>query len=142
MTTLTELMTPLLQNKWLLIAFGGALGSLLRCWLSEKTLRWGGLPLFPIGTLSVNAVGCLLIGLISGYLYAKHLFSLSWSYLLITGFLGGLTTFSAFSLETFMLLRNTHYAIAALNVLLELGIGIGSTALGFFLMVRFFYQVL
>jgi fluoride exporter len=92
---------------------GGGLGAGGRHLVSMATLRYFG-PGFPIGTLTVNVVGSLIMGLFIGWLVkheAAHLQSLR--YFVATGFLGGFTTFSAFSLDTSVLWErgDTHLAL-------------------------------
>lgn len=82
----------------LLVALGGAVGSVCRYLVGLVTLRWFG-PGFPWGTLTVNVVGSLVIGLFAELVARKLNASAELRVLLITGFLGGFTTFSAFSLE-------------------------------------------
>jgi fluoride exporter len=79
------------------IAFGGALGSLLRWYFAT---RWNALfPQLPPGTLAANIVGCYLIGIAMAVFLANPALSPEWRLLTVTGFLGGLTTFSTFSAE-------------------------------------------
>lgn len=74
---------------------------------------------FPYGTLIVNVSGSLLIGLLVAVLESKNLLFSHWRPLLMTGFLGGYTTFSAFSLETLLLLTKKDFTGAALNISLH-----------------------
>lgn len=114
----------------LIVALGGGLGSLLR-YLAAMTVGRFHTGSFPTGTLVVNVVGCLMIGGLAGALDVKgvdpaHAVRL----FLLTGILGGFTTFSAFGYETLVLLRSDLH-MAALNVFLQLVLGIGAAALGF-----------
>jgi CrcB protein len=86
----------------LLVAVGGAIGSVLRYCVGVWALRIAG-PAFPWGTLAVNVVGCFLIGLLAELITRRYGGSVELRLLLITGFLGGFTTFSAFSLDTIAL---------------------------------------
>ena len=114
-----------------LIGAGGAIGALLRYGLSGLTHRWLG-ETFPWGTLTVNLVGCLFIGLLwaiserSPMTPAVRIF-------LLTGTLGAFTTFSTFGLETFNLLRDGEIALAVGNVLAHNVIGLAAVIAGFFL---------
>lgn len=95
--------------KLLYIALGGAVGSLSRYGVGLAVLR--GVPSainFPWGTLAVNVIGGFLIGCCVNAVPKEHHF---W-YLVVTGFLGGFTTFSAFSLETVSMLRSHQYGYA------------------------------
>lgn len=108
------------------VAAGGALGSLCRHAVStELAFRFG--RAFPYGTLAVNAAGCFLLGEIAG-----HALNHPSALLFIgTGFLGGLTTFSTFAMDTFAALRDGHSGKALLNVGLNVALGLGAAALGF-----------
>ena len=96
----------------LLVAVGGAVGSLARYYVGLWSLKLAG-PGFPWGTLSVNIVGSFLIGLLAELIARKWGGSVELRLLLITGFLGGFTTFSAFSLDA-MALYEGGKAMAAL----------------------------
>ncbi|MDX1952081.1 MAG: fluoride efflux transporter CrcB [Verrucomicrobiota bacterium] len=123
---------------YLLIGLGSALGGISRAVVTTwMTARFAGN--FPTGTLLVNATGALAIGFCAALLEPQGRFSNSeqWRSLLVTGFLGGYTTFSAFSLQTFSLLEEGRYVIAAGyavgSVLLCLaGVWIGQLAYGRF----------
>jgi fluoride exporter len=91
---------------------------------------------FPIGTLGVNILGCFVIGLVFG-LSEKMNFAHEWQLFLITGILGGFTTFSAFSNETFSLIRDGQMWIALSYILLSVVVGILATFLGFSLLKLF-----
>ncbi|MBE9603264.1 CrcB family protein [Acetobacteraceae bacterium H6797] len=84
-----------------LVAIGGALGSVLRYLVSVMALEWLGAG-FPWGTLAVNIIGSALIGLLGGLGVSGE-----WRLFLVTGCLGGFTTFSAFSLETGLLFERS-----------------------------------
>ena len=102
----------------ILIAFFGALGCLTRYVLSGWVYRaLGGV--FPTGTLVVNIVGAFCIGLIMEFSLRSALIPPSLRIGLTIGFLGGLTTFSTFSYETFRLLEDGELVIALANVLLS-----------------------
>lgn len=110
-------MTSSNLSAFLLVGLGGAFGSVLRfslsTWMNGLSSAEGGAASFPTGTLAVNLLGCLCIGLIAGLL--EHRESADPLRLLImTGVLGGFTTFSAFGLETFGLLR-AHEPLMALS---------------------------
>jgi fluoride exporter len=102
--------------RMLLIALGGAVGSIARygtgTLLLSPTERTG----FPWGTLAVNLVGCLLIGYLNG-LITDGLLRAEYRFLVVIGFLGGYTTFSSFGWETAALLRDGQYARAIFYVL-------------------------
>jgi len=108
----------------LLVALGGAVGSVARyrmgAWVLQYTLDWK----FPAGTFAVNVLGCLVAGILAGLAERYGLFTLDTRLLLFTGFLGGFTTFSAFGLETTFLLQRGEIAAAAWNVALSVVVGI------------------
>lgn len=101
------------------IALGGALGSVLRFYLSRQVNQWTGTN-FPYGTLLVNVVGCFLIGVLSVLLVERLTISPQWRAALLIGFLGGFTTFSSFSLDTFTLYEQGNNVAASLNIGLSL----------------------
>jgi CrcB protein len=118
------------MTKWLLIAGGGALGSVLRYALHTSVQRaWGGN--FPLGTLAVNLIGCLFIGVLAalfgGPIHLREEYGLG----LGVGLLGGFTTFSTFGLESFLLMTAGQFVLAMLNILLSCGIGLLAVWLGF-----------
>lgn len=116
-------------RELLLVAGGGAAGSVLRYLVSDTVQRL--YPALPIGTLAVNVSGSLLIGLFAGLVEYRELFGPGARLLLVVGVLGGYTTFSAFSLETLSLLRSGQSLLALLNVLLQLSLGVAAAAAGF-----------
>lgn len=114
--------------RLLLVGVGGGLGSMLRyaIGLAAAGLGPGG---FPMATLIVNVAGCTAIGVLSGLAQRPAGVSAdSWA-LLVTGFLGGFTTFSAFGLETTLLLERERW-LAAANIVLQLLLGIGGVFAG------------
>ena len=86
--------------QWLLIAVCGALGCLLRYALSSRVYEWLG-SRFPYGILSVNVLGSLLMGILVALMMVKLPEHSLWRPAILVGFLGGFTTFSSFSLDTF-----------------------------------------
>jgi len=114
----------------LLVALGGAVGSVARYKISgyvlHHTLDWR----FPAGTFAVNVLGCLVAGVLAGLAEKHEFFSPEVRLLLFTGLLGGFTTFSAFGLETMYLLRRGDLAIAGANIVLSVIAGLLALALG------------
>jgi len=104
-------------SKILAVALGGAVGSSLRYVLAATTHGLLG-HAFPYGTLLVNILGSLLIGYLVVLLPESGHHSQIWRLLLITGLLGGFTTFSAFSIETLTLLQEGQILKASLNIAL------------------------
>jgi fluoride exporter len=118
------------MTKWLLIAGGGALGSVFRYALHTSVQRvWGGN--FPLGTLTVNLIGCLLIGVLAALFAGPIQLREEYGIGLGVGLLGGFTTFSTFGLESFLLMNAGQFALAILNILLSCGIGLLAVWLGF-----------
>lgn len=116
---------------WLAVALGGACGSLLRYALGLAARAV--VPGFPLATLTVNALGGVCIGLVFA-LAASRPETPDWLRAgLITGVLGGFTTFSAFSLETLLLWREGQAALALANIGLNLLLSLGGCALGLWL---------
>jgi CrcB protein len=108
--------------KYLMVAIGGALGSVLRFWLGSYIGgRLGSR--FPYGTFAVNMTGSFLIGMVLTVLAEKTQWSMNWRYLIAIGFIGGYTTFSAFEYETFRLFQDGEMRSVMLNVTLSVVIG-------------------
>ena len=114
---------------YLALALGGALGAISRYWMSSA-LNQSGQMAFPFGTLSVNVLGSFLIGGLYICLSERPELSQAYRHLLITGFLGALTTFSTFSLETLLLIEQGHYNTALFNVLSSVIFCLSSAYLG------------
>ena len=114
---------------YLALALGGALGAIARYWIGSGLNQSGQLT-FPLGTLSVNVLGSFFIGGLYIYLSERPELSEAYRHLLLTGFLGALTTFSTFSLETLLLIEQAHYNTALLNVLGSIILCLGSAYLG------------
>ena len=116
-----------------LVFVGGGLGSALR--LGVGKLFISSLNKFPTATFLVNMIGCLLIGLFVAY-FSKSENSF-YKLLLVTGFCGGFTTFSTFSNESIILLKNNQFTLAIIYILSSLIVGLLATVLGYFLMNKF-----
>lgn len=116
--------------KLMLLAAGGGLGTVARYGISASADRLGG-GSFPAGTLAVNLAGCLAIGALWA-LFERALISPAMRLFLFTGFLGGFTTFSAFGLETFHLLKEGAAARALLNMAVSNLAGVALVFAGYF----------
>ncbi len=112
----------------LLIGSGSFIGGVFRHLLSQF-IHTKSLSSFPLGTLVVNILGCLFIGIVFGLSEKGNLAS-EWRLFLATGLLGGFTTFSAFSNETFGLFRDGQYGYAALYILVSVFVGLAATWVG------------
>lgn len=111
----------------LFIFLGGGVGSVARYLMSYFTQKLWTVNSFPMGTFLVNIVGCLIIGFLTSYFVKVDSYL---KYLLITGFCGGFTTFSTFSVENYSLLQNQDYFTLILYVILSVVIGFGAVVLG------------
>ncbi|TVQ67983.1 MAG: fluoride efflux transporter CrcB [Oceanospirillales bacterium] len=120
----------------LAVALGGAVGSLLRYWISG----WLNSPegRLPLGTLSINVFGSLLMGVAFVLIMEKARLSPELRPLLMTGMLGGFTTFSTFSLEAVTLLNEGHTGAALIYVLLSVILCITALYLGLWFTRLFF----
>lgn len=125
------------MNTWLLVAVGGATGSVARYGFSLGATRWLGAA-FPFGTLGVNTLGSFLAGLLYVLITQRLAAQEEWRSLLLIGVLGGFTTFSAFSLETIRLMESGRASSAMANVALNLGLGFGACIAGWWLGRRLF----
>lgn len=119
----------------LIIAGGGAAGALSRYWLTAAVQNWLGHD-FPFGTLVVNVLGCLFAGGVYGLLDRGAGLGHEWQALLVVGFLGAFTTFSAFSLGTLQLLERGAVLAATGNILLSVLLSLAACALGLWLAGR------
>lgn len=102
--------------SYLVVFVGGGIGAALRHGVNVATARLFGSS-FPYGTLTVNVIGCLMMGLLAGYFAFKGDVSQHWRLFLTTGILGGFTTFSAFSLDVAVLYERGEIGLAATYVL-------------------------
>jgi CrcB protein len=115
----------------LLVALGGALGSVLR-YLAGELLLYKQQTLFPWATLTVNLLGCFLIGLAAGSTIKHGCLADNFRLFFIAGFCGGFTTFSAFSREIIQLLSQNLYLQAFIYVFVSVIIGVLLTLSGLY----------
>lgn len=111
------------------IAAGGAVGALLRFWMSTTIVLIFGRA-FPYGTLAVNVLGSLIMGFLYVYMIDKLSVSPEWRAALLIGLLGSFTTFSTFSIETLNLIEHGAQIKAALNILLSVVLCLGAAWVG------------
>ena len=131
------------MTRLLLVALGGALGSMARYGVGLGTARLFPASTWPWGTLTVNVVGGLAMGLLVGWLGLKagagqetiRVFA-------AVGLLGGFTTFSAFSLETALMIERREYGLAGAYVLLSVVLAVAALMAGLMLARRAFGDAL
>ncbi len=117
------------------VGIGSCIGGILRYLLSQL-IQTKFLSTFPFGTLSVNIIGCLFIGLVFGYSERSYI-SMEWRLFLVTGLLGGFTTFSSFSNETIALIRDGQSWLALSYVVSSVIVGLIATFAGIFIIKLF-----
>lgn len=113
----------------ILIGIGGGIGSISRYLVYELVARYFSAS-FPMATFAVNVIGCLIVGLVFGMFEAKQMFDQNIKFMLVTGFCGGFTTFSAFSLETTELIAKGNMLTAISYVTLSIAAGVLAVYLG------------
>ncbi|MFH1877331.1 MAG: fluoride efflux transporter CrcB [Candidatus Omnitrophota bacterium] len=118
-----------LKLGFLYIAIGGALGAVMRYWMSGFAHRYTS-GAFPLGTLTVNLAGSLIIGLLWA-VSEVTIISQNIRLFAFIGILGSFTTFSTFSLENFNLLRDGEYGLFFLNAALSLFLGLALVFAGY-----------
>ncbi len=120
----------------LAVGSGGFIGAVLRTWLNGIINARVPHDL-PFGTLGVNLLGSLIMGILFAYFMYTSYFSLHVKSFLSTGILGALTTYSTFAIESFVLLQGGHFLLAGTNMALNLFGTIFMAALGFTLSAHF-----
>jgi CrcB protein len=118
------------MNKLLLIALGGAVGSVLRYLIAGWSQKLAD-ESFPLGTMIVNVLGCLAIGALGAIFAGPHAVREEWRLALMIGLLGGFTTFSTFSYETLELANDGEFLRAGLNVVLTNVLCLGAAWISF-----------
>jgi len=117
-------------GRMLLVGFGGSIGSMLRYvvgnYVQQATKSVG----FPYGTLTVNIVGCFVIGFFSQLVDTRAIFTAESRAFVFVGLLGGFTTFSSFGNESINLFRNGEDILALANIGVHILLGLGAVWLG------------
>jgi CrcB protein len=117
--------------SYLVVFLGAGLGGMLRHGVNVAAPRWG--VALPYGTLLINVSGSLLAGLVVGYLVSRGEAGTLWRLFLMTGILGGYTTFSAFSIDAVMLFERGDLGGAAVYALGSVVFSIVAAVLGLWL---------
>ena len=127
---LSKMIPDIIKNA-ILIGCGSFIGGAARYLISVtmKTMSKG----FPWGTLAVNLVGCLVIGLLWGFFSKNSSESSSWALFMTVGICGGFTTFSTFSKETLMMLQAGNFISLLAYVTISVIAGIALVAAGYYL---------
>jgi len=110
-------------QRYLLIAVGGALGSMARFWVGSTIAGRMGIK-FPYGTLIVNLTACLVIGFTLTYMGKRADLNSAWRFLVPVGFIGAYSTFSTYEWETLSTLRSGAFLLAALYAVGSLILGL------------------
>ena len=117
------------MQKYLLIALGGALGSIARYWVGSTVANRMGIK-FPYGTFIVNLTACLVIGFSLTYLGKRTELNPAWRFLIPVGFIGAYSTFSTYEWETLSTLRAGAFFMAALYAFGSLFVGLAAVWCG------------
>ena len=120
------------MRQLLFIGLGGFIGTIARYLLSKLINSSFSTP-FPYGTLAVNIIGSILIGLLYGYFESKNIINSELKLFLTVGICGGFTTFSTFAHENFILLRDGNILLFAIYTTLSITLGIAAILLGYWL---------
>ena len=117
--------------KYIIIGFGGCVGAIFRYLVAGGVQSLAKTASFPVGTMTVNVTGCLLIGIGGGLIESRQLFSPEWRAFLFVGILGSFTTFSTFGMETFNLAKQGQWLASFGNVGLSLFLGLVAVLAGY-----------
>ena len=125
--------------KYLLVMIGGALGATSRFIVGTIVSRWYS-ALFPLGTFAINVTGSFLIGLLMMFFLNRPAVNANWRLFLVTGVLGGYTTFSSFEWEAFAAIRGGAGLVAFLYLVSSVVLGLCGVWTGAMLSNRIFPQ--
>lgn len=114
----------------LLVGSGGFVGSVARYYIS-KIVQESSFTSFPIGTLSINIIGSLIIGFLFGLALKYPSFSVEWRMVLMVGFCGGFTTFSTFTSENLKLMQDGQFFYVLMYTGLSIFLGFSAVYLGY-----------
>ena len=103
------------MSRTILVGIAGLAGTLLRYWISGFVARRYG-ETFPVGTMVVNVLGCLIAGAVFNLTEERFLVNPTLRTVILIGLLGGFTTFSSYGLQTFTLLKDGEFGLATLNI--------------------------
>ncbi len=123
-------MSPYGLPQLLLVGLGGFLGSISRFVMAGAFNRFSPALGFPVGTLTVNILGCFLIGLLYGLAETRSLLGPDIRIFLFIGVLGGFTTFSTFGFESLALFKDGAIIKASVNILLHVFLGLAAVWVG------------
>ena|ERR1700685_574097 len=124
------------MSKYLAVFFGGGVGASLRFLVGSLALRFY-TGLFPLGTFLINVSGSFLVGVLMTVFLNRPAIHPAWRLFLVVGVLGGYTTFSSFEWEILFVMKSGAPALAALNILLSVGLGLAGVWAGAFIASRF-----
>jgi CrcB protein len=117
--------------KLLLVGLGGFVGAVGRYLVSGLAHKIFSTEVYPVGTITVNVIGCLVLGFCAGLVQSREFLSTEFRLCVMIGLLGSFTTYSTFSYETVMLLRDGQYIAAMVNVTGHLILGLLAVAAGY-----------
>lgn len=123
-------MERIFLGQLFLVGVGGFVGSSLRFAVSSWTQKLFTYSQFPVGTLTVNVLGCLCIGFIGGLAEQRQMLDTAGRLFVMVGVLGGFTTFSTFAYESLALGQDSQYFKVLLNVLLQVVLGFSAAWAG------------
>ena len=118
------------MSRTILVGIAGLAGTLLRYWISGFVARRYG-ETFPVGTMVVNVLGCLIAGAVFNLTEERFLVNPTLRTVILIGLLGGFTTFSSYGLQTFTLLRDGEFGLATLNVAVSNVLGLFMVWVGY-----------